>query len=207
MKKYLSLFVVLLLAFTTSVNTLVAEYGSTVSGEIKVEGTLTPEQREAREKERAEFQLKMEAERQGQRTESERDREEKRGELKESLGDMRLRARTMIANALLRRAENLAQISNRIKTRIEKLKTAGVDTEVAASLMVEADASIALSKTNAQKVKDAITNNDTLETIIINIKATKESLKKAHGYMRDAVKELKYKAELKTMVELEEDQD
>lgn len=72
----------------------------------------------------------------------------------------------MIVNGLLRRAENLSQISTRIKTRIEKLKSNGVDVSVALSLVVKADASIVDAKASANKAKDGIANGGTIETIL-----------------------------------------
>lgn len=149
---------------------------------------------------REELRLKLEGrmeERAEHREEAKEERQEKKEEMKGTAEEMRIRARTWVANALLQRAENLAQISTRIKTRIEKLKADGVDTAAATAFVVQADASIELSKVNAQKVKDGVTNGDTLETIKINIDASKEAMKEAHGYLRQAVESLKTKIELK----------
>ena len=142
---------------------------------------------------RKEYREEVKTERDALKTEY----KDKKDELKGTIEEVKARARTWVANGLLQRAENLTQISTRVKARIEKLNANGIDTTAATAFVVQADASIELSKVSAQKVKDGITNGDTLEEIKLNIDASKEAMKQAHDYLKQAVQGLKAKIELK----------
>jgi len=124
-----------------------------------------------------------------------KEKEQKEGKLKE----VKRKMRTKVVNGLIHRTENLSNITNRIKTRIEKLKALSVNTSKAEELIVKAEESITLAKTNIIKVQTSIENGDTLEVIKTNIVAVKDALKQAHTYLSQAVQELKMKmAEKKT---------
>lgn len=124
-----------------------------------------------------------------------KEKEQKEGKLKE----IKKKIRNKVANGLIHRTENLSNITDRIKSRIEKLKALSVDTTKAEELVVKAEESITLAKTNIIKVQVSIENGDTLEVIKTNIVAVKDALKQTHTYLSQAVQELKMKmAEKKT---------
>lgn len=125
------------------------------------------------------------------------DIEDKRGEIKDKKEEMRKEVREKIAMNLMQRIENLTKISERVKIRIAKVKAKGIDMTVATDLQIKADASIAQAKDLAIKAKASIDAGATKEEIKANIQAVKDTLKQAHTYLEQAVKEIKSKVEVK----------
>ena len=117
------------------------------------------------------------------------DIEDKRGEIKDKKEEMRKEVREKIAMNLMQRIENLTKISERVKMRIAKVKAKGIDMTIATDLQIKADASIAQASIDAGASK---------EEIKANIQAVKDALKQAHTYLKDAVKEIKSKVEVKS---------
>lgn len=189
MKKYLSLLIVLLMVFAleTGIKIAKAEEGVTctadcpgfVGSDGKTYCNKCVANREIREVKKEEV----------------KNLKDKVAQLKE----VKTKARTRVLNGLIHRTENLSNIADRIKSRIEKLKALSVDTSKAEGLVAQAEESIVLAKTNITKIQTSIENGDALETIKTNIVAVKDALKQAHTYLSQAVQELKMKmAEKKT---------
>jgi len=193
MKKYIPLLAIALLL--SSNTAALAETGT--SATIKLDGgtttrPLTPEQKARMEEEKKAMMEK----RAGMKAEFKGEMEVKKGEWKDEVkgkvGDIRVNARGMVATNLMRRADNLAQISSRIKTRLEKIKSEDkIDTAATLALVIKADASIAVAKTHAAEVKASVEANESLETIKHHAEESRIALKEAHGYLGQAIKDLK----------------
>ena len=180
---------VLALAFVVSVKTIRAEDSTEVNDDDSAKSTLSQEKEDQPEIQKEEAKKVGEK----QKEEAEEKNKESKGKTLEEKKVMQLEARTKVANGMMQRTENLSNIINRIKTRIEKIKLIPVDTTNAESLVVKAEESIALAKIKITAVQTAITNGDTLETIKANIVAVKDALKQAHSFMSQIVQDLKSK--------------
>jgi len=164
------------------------------------------ELKEAREVKKEELKTNVEAKKieiKENREVKKQEFEERKTEMKGNVEEIRSKARALAGDALLRRAENLSQISARIKSRIEKIKATGVDTGDSLDLVTKANVSIAIGKSNAEKVKAGSANSDTIETVKANVEASKKALKNAHEYLKEAVIELRNKLPVKTEVKTE----
>ncbi|HEU0085653.1 MAG TPA: hypothetical protein VFQ59_01700 [Candidatus Paceibacterota bacterium] len=87
--------------------------------------------------------------------------------------------------------ENLAQISARVNSRIEKMKADGADVAVAEELMLKAETSLAQSIDLATIAKAKLDAGADTAEIKAAAEAARDALKEAHKYMREAVKSLK----------------
>lgn len=219
MKKYLSLVAIALLV---SLGMMAhAETGASTSVQLNAEASakpraITPEEKakmEAARKEMMEKRGEWKEERGEMKADMKSQMEVKKGEWKEQTAEMRLKARGMVAANLMRRAENLAQISGRMKTRIEKIKAEGkIETTAALALVVKADASITVAKTHAAEVKASVEANESLDVIKHHAEESRAALQQAHDYLEQAVKDLKGRmgnasinADIKAKVEVKKD--
>ena len=180
------------------------EFEKKMTDKKALEEKMKAERKEMEEKkkaERKEMEEKIKAEREQTIAEMKERKEAIEKEMKDKKEAMHKIARTMIVRAFEKRSENLTQIASRIKTRMEKMKAEGIDTTVAAELVVKAETSIALSKTNADLAKAAAEGGDTIDNIKKYLSTAKESLKQAQAYLDQAIKDLKSKFIPKVRVE------
>lgn len=198
MKKYLSLVAIALLVSLGM--TAHAETGASTSVQLNAEASakpraITPEEKakmEAARKEMMEKRGEWKEERGEMKADFKGQMEVKKGEWKEQTKEMRAKARGMVATNLMRRAENLAQISGRMKSRIEKIKAEGkIDTTAALALVLKADASITIAKKHAAEVKASIEANESIETIKHHAEESRTALTQAHEYLEQAIRDLK----------------
>ena len=122
--------------------------------------------------------------------------------------EMRKKARTMIINGMLRRAESILRISEKMETRIEKLEDEGIDTGEALELIEDAQDKVAEAKAHFEEAKEAVEDGGELAEILEHVRLGKEALKEAHGLLVQALKEIKDGlAEVDDSEEEEEDEE
>ncbi len=189
MKKYIGFLVLMMVIFA----------GARAAGAEENTGTMTPaEQKAQMETRRAELEAKrteLKAEMEAKKKEMAENRAEKKDEMKDRREEMKKNTRARIAAGFMKRVENLSQIAVRLKARIEKMKAMGIDTTSSTELVVKAEASIMAAETSGAKAKAIAEADGSLDEIKANLASAKDSLKQAHTYLSEAVKDLKAKAE------------
>jgi hypothetical protein len=195
MKKHLNLLVILMVLSLSAGNLALADSrsGSGINGSGKATLNFG-----LNDKVRGELELEDENELRGREAEGEPVRADHGGLLKSGANkekteiNLGINIRRVISERLIHRANNLAQISNRIKSRINKLeKETEINGSAALALVAKADTSIALAKTNSAKVQADVETEASIEIIKKDVAATKASLKEAHGYLVQAVKNIR----------------
>ncbi|MFA5751176.1 MAG: hypothetical protein WC898_02700 [Candidatus Paceibacterota bacterium] len=99
--------------------------------------------------------------------------------------------RNRIFSSFATMIENLSQINERIKSRIQKMKDDGISSSYAEEMITNAENQLLISINSTEEVNTKIDENATIEEIRKSIESTKSSLKEAHGYLLKAVNELK----------------
>jgi hypothetical protein len=104
---------------------------------------------------------------------------------------------TQIINKITARfsklADDLSGIADRIAARAEIMKKSGIDVSAEEDLVVKAKANIVSAQGFITDIKNKATNGATVADIKESITSTKDALKEAHGYLEDAVTNLKVK--------------
>lgn len=198
----------IILAEETETRRTSAEYSARIEG-IKTETRLRAE------KIRAEAQAKM-AEAKAQREATRADRDDKREELKterlassterearkaEQVEKARVRIQTyagLMTNRFEAAIERLEILAKRIESRITKMESEKIEVTEAKTLLLNAQAKIALAKAQISGVEPILTSiltspnpKDTMRPVGDFLKSTKESLKSAHVALVEVIKSLK----------------
>lgn len=205
MKKYLNLFLVLVMVFGLGTSVTRAEdsdgkvrpqfWKKEVKEERKELWQENKEERkemfEENKEEREAWREEAKIKRDEWKTEMEKNREEWKEKMEETRGDLKKNARMNIGMAFMSRIEALANIAEKIEIRIEKLETDGQDTGDAQSFVDQAQNSIEDAEDKMALVKTAIEAGEEKEVIKTKIEAVKTAMKSAHESLRKAIQEIK----------------
>jgi hypothetical protein len=217
MKKYLSLFAVLALAFFINTSSLKAEDGAGILGtDVKLRTDLKAEVKSERAEVRADMNLKVQASREEARLRMEALREKIQGEkdeMRAKAQEMRIVGREKALERFDKIIENISNLKDRINAKISTLEEKGVDVTGAKGFIVEAE-------TNLTAAKDKVTEINLLlaasiETLTLEDKTKLRTLTQeaqgfiveAHKALRDAIKSLKDALRVKIQAEAETEVD
>lgn len=194
MKKYLNLFLILVMVFGVGTSIARAEENTgrakppLWNKEVRKERKeLFKENKEERDAWRADMKEKREE----WKSEMEKNREEWKKKMEESKGDFKKNGRMKIGMAFMGRIEALSRIAEKIENRIEKLEADGQDTGEAQSFVDQAQNSIKDAEDKMKLVKTAIEAGEEKEVIKTKIEDVKVAMKSAHENLKKAVEEIK----------------
>ena len=194
MKKYLNLFLVLVMVFGIGTSIAKAEEGSGWAKPPLWNKEAKEERKELFKEnkgEREAWREDMKERREEWKTEMEKNREEWKKKMEESKGDFKKNGRMKIGMAFMGRIEALSRIAEKIENRIEKLEADGQDTGEAQSFVDQAQNNIEDAEKKMALVKTAIEAGEDKEVIKTKIEAVKTAMKSAHESLKNAIKEIK----------------
>lgn len=191
MKKYLSLLFVLVLVFVTGVYKVHAHdpYGPEENRNAK-KLEFQQERKEALD-DWKDTREDIKAKRMEMINDMKEKREAWKEDMKEHWQDGVKMVRGRILIAFMQRTENLANIAERIETRIDKIEAEGKDTGDAQSFVDQAQEKIESAKNKIEDLKNDIEGDKSIEELKSKLSAIKEDLKSAHSNLRSAVEEIK----------------
>lgn len=207
MKKYLSLFAVLALAFFVNAHSLNAEYGT---GDLGTDLKLKAEVKSERAEVRADMNLKVQVSREEAKQKMEALRM-KVGEEKDAVRakakEVRITGREKALERFDKIIENITKLKERISLKISALEEEGVDVTAAKAFVVTAETNLTAAKNKVIEINlllaasvDVLTLENKTELRTLAQEAQK-SIVEAHKALRDAVKSLKDSLNLKMEAE------
>ena len=120
---------------------------------------------------------------------------EKKEEMKKTAEEIRSERREEVKKIIFANftkvAENLSQISERINSRISKMKEAGSDVTVAEKLMINAESSLTAAISFSQDVKVKLESDTSVENVRETAEFARTAFRNSHKYLVETVNLLK----------------